>query len=280
MTGICSGQTAEDYYDKGIEYSAVGEFETAQQEFKKALEADPFYEPAKICLELVQDAPKSRTKTESALHLFKGVAYHNKQMYDEAITWFRKAIEVDPEYAEAHYNLASAYYDKWMYDEAIAEFVKSFEKALRIDPSYGVFLFMPARMCLKPSPSQDALRRTIKVEAVPHLLQALVYYDEQKYDEAIAEFKKAVELNPNLAEAHYNLGVVYLTKELFDEAIAEFKRAIDIAPEFAPAHNNLAIIYYSKGEYSLAIEHCDRAIELGHKVQPEFLELLRPYRGN
>jgi len=98
------------------------------------------------------------------------------------------------------------------------------------------------------------------------------------YDGAIAECKKALEINPNYAEAHSNLGVAYGDKGLVAQAIAEYKKAIKINPNDAEAYMNLAVAYYYKGEYSLAIKHCDKAIELGGEVHPGFLKALEPYR--
>jgi len=109
ISGICYGLTAEDYYNKGIDYGVAGEFKKAQQEFTKALELDPFYGLAKGSLELVEDILKQRIKTKTALHLFKGAAYFNKGMPDEAIAEYKEAIETNPEYALAHSKLSLAY---------------------------------------------------------------------------------------------------------------------------------------------------------------------------
>lgn len=76
----------------------------------------------------------------------------------------------------------------------------------------------------------------------------------------------------------HTLGVAYGTKGMHNEAIAKFRKAIEINPDYAEAHNNLAIAYYLNGEYGLAIEHCDKVIELGYRVHPEFLKDLKPYR--
>ena len=176
--GISYAQTAKECYDKGIEYGSQGRFEEVEEEFKKALKIDQFYVPAEAGLKIIEDVLEKRVKNEFAIHLFKGAAYDSKGMFDEAI----------------------------------------------------------------------------------------------------AECKKAIAINPNYAEAHTNLGLVYYNKGMFDEAIAECKKAIAINPNYAKAHNNLAVVYYEQGQYDLAIKHCDKAIELGGKVHPEFLEALKPYR--
>lgn len=80
------------------------------------------------------------------------------------------------------------------------------------------------------------------------------------------------------AEDYYDQGIVYLSKGMYDEAVAEFKKAIEINPSYATARNNLAVAYYCKEEFILAIEHCDKAIELGYRVHPKFLKELEPYR--
>ena len=244
--GISYAQTAKECYDKGIEYGSQGRFEEVEEEFKKALKIDQFYVPAEAGLKIIEDVLEKRVKNEFAIHLFKGAAYDSKGMFDEAIAECKKAIAINPNYAEAHTNLGLAYYNKGMWDEAIAEC----KKAIAINPN----------------------------SAEAHNNLGLAYYNKGMRDEAIAECKKAIAINPNYAKAHYNLGLAYVNKGMWDEAIAEYKKAIAINPNYAKAHNNLAVVYYEQGQYDLAIKHCDKAIELGGKVHPEFLEALKPYR--
>jgi len=65
---------------------------------------------------------------------------------------------------------------------------------------------------------------------------------------------------------------------MLNEAISEYKKALAINPNSAEAHTNLGAAYYYKGNYKLAIVHCDKAMELGFRVNPKLLELLKPYR--
>jgi len=246
MSGICYGQTIEEYYEKGMEYSVAGKFEEAQQEFKKALEIDPFYIAVENCLEATEDVLEQKIKIETALYLFNGIVYANKGMLDEAIALYQKAIEINPEYAGTYYNLGAVYFSKGMLDEAAAEL----EKAIEINPNY--------------------------VDAYTSL--GVVYINKGMFDEADVLWKKAIEINPEYAGAHYNLGAIYFRKGMLDEAAAELKKAIEINPKYADAHNNLVIVYYFMEEYELAVKHCDIVIELGFVVHPTVLELLEPHR--
>jgi len=104
-------------------------------------------------------------------------------------------------------------------------------------------------------------------------------YDKKgRIDEAIAEYKRALVINPNLAEAHTNLGLIYAQIGRLDEAIIEYKKAFSLKPNLGEANNNLAVAYYLKKDYPLAIAYCDKAIEFGFRVHPEFLKALTPYR--
>lgn len=111
-----------------------------------------------------------------------------------------------------------------------------------------------------------------------HYNLGVVYGLKGMYGEAIAEYKKAIEIKPNDYSTHYNLGLVYGLKAMYDEAVVEFNRAVAIKPGSAKAHHSLGTIYHRKREYSLAIEHYDKAIELGFSVDPELLEFLESYR--
>ena len=78
-------------------------------------------------------------------------------------------------------------------------------------------------------------------------------YDANDYDKAITCYKKAADLDPNLVNAHYNLGVIYGKKEMLDNAIAEYNKVLAINPRYYAAHNNLGAVYMKKGRLDAAI---------------------------
>jgi len=99
-----------------------------------------------------------------------------------------------------------------------------------------------------------------------YMRSGLNYYQRGEYDEAIKEFRKALELNPERSEIHYNLGLVLEAKGLLQEAIQEYKKALELNPEDAEAHNNLGIVYYKQGNYKKAVEEFKIALS----INPDF----------
>jgi len=85
---------------------------------------------------------------------------------------------------------------------------------------------------------------------------------ESKLDQAIAAFRKSIELNPRSAADHTNLGVVLRTKRMTDEAIAAHRKAIELDPNHATAHNNLGNALRDRGDHHAAIAAFQKAIAL------------------
>ena len=91
-------------------------------------------------------------------------------------------------------------------------------------------------------------------------------YDKNgRIDDAMAEYKKALAINPNLAEAHNNLGSAYDKNGRIDDAIAEYKQALAINPNFAEAHYKLGMRYSTKDRVEEAIFHFRQAITINPK---------------
>jgi tetratricopeptide (TPR) repeat protein len=84
-------------------------------------------------------------------------------------------------------------------------------------------------------------------------------------DGAIADYNRAIELNPKDARAYYNRGIAKRAKGDLDGAIADFSRAIELDPKYAIAYNNRGIAKDDKGDLDGAIADYNRAIELDPK---------------
>jgi tetratricopeptide (TPR) repeat protein len=84
----------------------------------------------------------------------------------------------------------------------------------------------------------------------------------QKHKEAISDFDKAIELNPNFSEALSNRGAAKANLRRYEEAIADYDRAIELNPNFSEALSNRGAAKDTLQKYEEAIADYDRAIEL------------------
>ena len=221
----------------------------------------------------------------------------------------QKALEIDAQLAEAHASLAliSFLFD---YDWANAE--RSFQRALELKPNYatanhwyGLFLSMNQR-------PDEALARLQKAQELDPLSLsigtdiAFAHYFAREHAEAVRLLNKTLEIDPNFANAHLNLGMNYLQQKKFAEAIGEFEtvksltageqgeyelawtlafsgqkekaRAVLASLQAKPnlSEYNLSIIYAALGENQNALEHLRRSSEsrdpffVALKVDPVF----------
>lgn len=92
--------------------------------------------------------------------------------------------------------------------------------------------------------------------------RALSFYRQGKFHEAIAEWKKALELEPQDAAAISNLGAALHGAGRLEDAAREFARALDLDPANVRAHTNIGIALARSKKYDEAARHFERALEL------------------
>jgi tetratricopeptide (TPR) repeat protein len=78
----------------------------------------------------------------------------------------------------------------------------------------------------------------------------------------VEEFKTAISINPNYADAYHNLANTYQAMEKFDLAIENYQTALSINPNLWQSYQNLAAIYFNAGQYDLAEENIKKALEV------------------
>src|SRR5262249_8774546 len=154
-----------------------------------------------------------------------GLALYMQKEVPEAIAAFRKAIEIDAKYADAHTNLGALLCDELKdYDQAI----ECFRKPIDIDPKCANAYYNLAVGLLKhrtPYDAIDAFRTAIVLDplSISYNGLGLALRMQKEVPEAIAAFRKAIEIDPKCADAHCNLGAL-LCDELkdYDKAIECF----------------------------------------------------------
>ena len=89
-----------------------------------------------------------------------------------------------------------------------------------------------------------------------------VYHDKGEYDRAIADYTKALEINPRDAVAYNNRGIAYRAKGDNESAIADYSKAIEMNPRDAVAYNNRGIAYRAQSDNDRAIADHAKAIAI------------------
>ena len=175
-------------------------------------------------------------------HFALGLCYLNCNLHEEAIGQLREACELIPESAEAHYTLAATFLKKLDYDQGLstkdhAEFEKQINYALRISPD-----FKEAR----------AFRSFAMAQKEPN--------DSPR---ALAEYKRAVEMCPDIELFHTCLGICYVLAHNDEEAANSFQQALLLDPNDGATCARLCVIRHRQKRYDEGIEFGRQALSLG-----------------
>jgi tetratricopeptide (TPR) repeat protein len=196
-----------------------------------------------------------------------GNALQAQDKLDEAISHFRRALQLKPDFVEALSNLGNALQLQGKLDEAIS----CYRQALLIDPhsakafnNLGSALQLQGeldeaidyfRQALRNNPDSPKIHYT-------HYNLAKALDSQGNTEEAISHYRHALRIKPDFAEACYNLGRIMQTQGNLDEAINYYHHALRFKPDFAEAHNNLGSIMQTQGRFDEAISHFRQALQL------------------
>ena len=194
----------------------------------------------------------------------RGRTQEAQAVLDAAISILREAIERDPGRPDAHINLGVALDHRGKRDEAIAEF----REALRLKPDLAMAHYSLGIALLRSGEAGRGDRRVPRGDPAQARLRRGPQQPRQRparpgeADEAIAEYREAMRLKPDFAEAHINLGVALRDQGKLDEAIAEYREALRLKPDHAEAHSNLGLALSDQGKLDEAIAEYREAIRL------------------
>ncbi|MDW7978972.1 MAG: tetratricopeptide repeat protein [Verrucomicrobiales bacterium] len=184
---------------------------------------------------------------------------------DEAILWYRAALEVKPGYVFAMHNLAVELANRGDHANAI----KLFTTALAAAPNESRIHLGLARSLKAIGEYARAIQHFRKAlgafprDASVHEHLGVCLAETGEVNEAIKHYLAALELDPRLFKTRNNLGAALLSLGQLDAAIQQFRAVLESNPDYAAAHENLGIALAAKGEYEGAVIHFRRAIELG-----------------
>jgi superkiller protein 3 len=298
------------YTNLGEAYRRRGDAANAKLFHQKALQLNPSLQEAQLGLALVQQEsgdPKAAIATiqkvmaqkETASgYFYQGITLVEQTQLKEAESSFRKALELDPNYAEARVNLGLVYHQEGKPDQAINELnqairinpnlveahfnlgvlqqakgqldlaIASYTTATRLDPNnaaafynLGVALRSKGRETEATIAYKEAIRLNPDYGGARVGLGANLS-EQGQVDEAITQFRRAIEINPNDAEAYNNLGVAYHKQNDLTRAMMMWNEAIRLKPNYAEAHHNMGVALATQGKLEEAIANLQKASEL------------------
>ncbi|GAG13452.1 unnamed protein product, partial [marine sediment metagenome] len=171
---------------------AAGQGETAWETFSQ--EASDYLEMAV-------------KKMDEAIKTYQGVNYPNKELWVEAIDYAEKAIEADPDFIEAHYRLAQIYqYTNWYYREA-----REWERYIELIQKKEVI-------------SSEAEQKL----AFAYYRLGYAAYQREDYDSCILYLQKAVDVDPEMTEAHYWLARVFYEEGRLNDSLSSWQKVLEI----------------------------------------------------
>jgi TolB-like protein/DNA-binding winged helix-turn-helix (wHTH) protein/Tfp pilus assembly protein PilF len=224
----------------------------------------------------------------------KGRYFWNKRSADglkAALAYFKQAIEEDPKYAQAYSGLADTYalLGDWQYavmtpKEAFPQAKAAAIKALELDSTLGEahnsLAFVLDGFDWDFDSAGKEFQRAIELN--PGYASAHHWYAWHlsllgRYDEAIAEMRKAENLDPLSLIINADLAELLVLAHSDDESVRQSRKTIEMDPNFALAHNQLAQAYLQKQMYAEAVAELKTAVQLSGGSPAFIANLARGY---
>ena len=224
----------------------------------------------------------------------KGRYFWNKRTADGlkvALAYFNQAIDEDPKYAQAYSGLADTYalLGDWQYavmtpKEAFPKAKAAAIKALELDSTLGEahnsLAFILDGFDWDLDSGGKEFRRAIELNpgyATAHHWYAWHLSLLGRYDEAIAEMRKAENLDPLSLIINADLAELLVLAHSYDESMLQSRKTIEMDPNFALAHNQLAQAYLQKHMNDEAVAELQKAVQLSGRSATCIANLARAY---
>lgn len=217
---------------------------------------------------------KSPNKANPNLNL--GRAYYFEGKYELALTYFNKALKIDPYYTKVYNNRALIYQQRGQYDKALEDF----DTVSEISPSAATY-YNKGRLYIQIKQYEEALDEfnnaieTNPVYANAYNGRGTAHEYMGEYTEALYDFNKALELDPNLKIVYYQKGRLNFKLKRYDSALADLNKMLETNPNFAFAYFYRSLVYKAMGDIQRALNDALKAKNLGHKVKAAYIQHLK-----
>ncbi|MCP4107715.1 MAG: tetratricopeptide repeat protein [Desulfobacteraceae bacterium] len=237
---------AKGHNNLGTALESMGKTAEAARHYSKALELNPNLVKA---------------------HNNMGSFLEKQGSISEAIRHYYEAKRLDPDFAEVRNNLAVALFRNGSAGEAVVHF----KEALKIKPdaelhnNFGVALYSMGKLDEAIFHFRKALKIKSDYADSQKNIEKVLAKQKELLNNAAAEIRKDIELDPTNPVLHYRLGNVYRRMKESDKAEEQYQKALSIKPEFPDALNNMGLMLAAKGKYDKAVSLLKKVIE----IQPD-----------
>jgi uncharacterized protein (TIGR02145 family) len=288
------------YYYAGKIYFGKKDLDKAIDYFKKFLDLKPNYpNNVEACITLafayfykydykntdeylkkvIEYSPGNKAVTYYAVG---EIYYDEMENANKAAEYFKKAIELKGDFAEAYSYLGKISGKKEDYSKAIEFYEKAIQLKLDSKTEYVAFGGIGDAYFYKQNFDKaiEFYKKALELksgdedaDADIHFNIGLAYARKQNYDKSIEYLKKAIELNPKHIRVYRAMGNIYSVKHNYTKAIEYYEIAIKLDPKID--NGSIGSAYYKKQDYDKALEYWEKAI----KYQPEDKPIIYDYMG-
>jgi len=237
---------AEAHFNLGVALVGLGKNEQGIYHIQKALEIDPDHAGA---------------------HNNLGGHLLSQGKLDEALKHLTRALSINPDLAEAHNNAGIIQIQQGNLDAAI----KHFQDAVRIKPDFRLAdNNLKRALAIRDNSGMEAENIQNAIKNKPddpqlHYKMGNYYLGQRELTPAIAEFEKALMLQPNFVAAQNNLAMAYAADQQYDQALAAFKKLLELDPDNAGVYYNIAVLYALQNKEPDSIAWLKQAVDNGYR---------------
>jgi tetratricopeptide (TPR) repeat protein len=278
---ISTDPRALELLQRGVQCHQTGLLAQAEDCYRQVLVVQPNHADAlhllgvlahqggrpEVAIDLIRLALRQHDKNP-VFHINLAVVLREQGNADEAIAECRKAVELQPDLADANSVLGAALRDQGKLDQSIA----ASRLAIRYNPQHADAYSNLGAALRDQGKLNEALRAFRQATQITpnapmfHFNLGSVLHECGNVDEAIAAYRKAIQLKPDWADAYSNLGAALREQGKLDEAAAVCRDAIRLKRTLAAAHSNLGAVLRDQGRLEDAIASCREAIRLDPNI--------------
>jgi tetratricopeptide (TPR) repeat protein len=249
MAAACLGgaaQSTADIFNRAAAALASGDYSAAESGF----------------LEVLKTSPNHVATLENL-----GLVYSRTKELDKAIAMYHRALEIDPDNQGVQLNLGLAYMKKASYAEALPIFQSLMKSGYQGLTEHGIRLLYPlASGYMRKNDNEESRRKLAAfLSAAPPAQASLIlcklYYERERFDEALRECRKSLEIDSHLTGAHLELAKVLVSLRN-PEATTELSIAIRENPDDPEALYDLGAALLQEDRTGAAVKYLERARQL------------------